>query len=130
MTSKPSIYTKLSANSLNNQRRDRVKNTIALSVLLMIASAASVMAQNAPAKDLFASKCAMCHGPDGSAQTTMGKNLKIRDFHSADVQKQSDADLKTVITKGKGKMPAFDGKLTGEQIDQLVGYLRGIGKQK
>jgi mono/diheme cytochrome c family protein len=96
----------------------------------MIASAASVMAQNASAKDLFVSKCAMCHGPDGSAQTTMGKNLKIRDFHSADVQKQSDADLKTVITKGKGKMPAFEGKLTGEQIDQLVGYLRGIGKQK
>jgi len=35
-----------------------------------------------------------------------------------------------VITKGKGKMPAFDGKLTGQQIDQLVGYLREIGKQK
>jgi cytochrome c551 len=60
----------------------------------------------------------------------MGKNLKIRDFHSADVQKQSDTDLKTAITKGKGKMPAFAGKLTGEQIDQLVGYLREIGKQK
>jgi mono/diheme cytochrome c family protein len=60
----------------------------------------------------------------------MGKNLKIRDFHSADVQKQSDADLKTVIGKGKGKMPAFDGKLTGEQIDQLVAYLREIGKKK
>jgi mono/diheme cytochrome c family protein len=107
-----------------------MKNTIALSVLLIIASAAGAVAQNAPAKDLFASKCAMCHGPDGSAQTTMGKNLKIRDFHSSDVQKQSDGDLKTVITKGKGKMPAFDGKLTGQQIDQLVGYLRQIGKQK
>jgi mono/diheme cytochrome c family protein len=107
-----------------------MKNTIALSVLLIIASAAGAVAQTAPAKDLFASKCAMCHGHDGSAQTTMGKNLKIRDFHSSDVQKQSDADLKTVITKGKGKMPAFDGKLTGQQIDQLVGYLREIGKQK
>jgi mono/diheme cytochrome c family protein len=108
-----------------------VKNTIALSVLLlMIASAAGAVAQNTPAKGLFATKCAMCHGPDGSAQTTMGKNLKIRDFHSAEVQKQSDADLKTTITKGKGKMPAFDGKLTGEQIDKLVGYIREMGKQK
>ena len=35
-----------------------------------------------------------------------------------------------MITKGKGKMPAFDGKLTRQQIDQLVGYLREIGKQK
>ena len=108
-----------------------MKNAIALSVLfLMIASAAGAVAQNTSAKDIFANKCAMCHGPDGSAQTTMGKNLKIRDFHSADVQKQSDADLKTVITKGKGKMPAFDGKLTGEQIDQVTGYIRQIGKQK
>lgn len=107
-----------------------MKNTIVLFVLLMIAFAANAVAQNTPAKDLFASKCAMCHGPDGSAQTTMAKNLKIRDFHSSDVQKQSDADLKTVITKGKGKMPSFDGKLTGEQIDQLVSYIREIGKQK
>lgn len=35
-----------------------------------------------------------------------------------------------MITKGKGKMPAFDGKLTGEQIDQLVSYIRETGKQK
>jgi len=107
-----------------------VKNTIALSVLLMIALAACAVAQNAPAKDLFASKCAICHGPDGSAQTTMGKNLKIRDFHSADVQKQSDADLKTAIAKGKNKMPPFEGKLTAEQIDQLVKYIREMGKRK
>jgi mono/diheme cytochrome c family protein len=107
-----------------------MKNTIILFVLLVSVFAAIAVAQNTPAKDLFASKCAMCHGADGSAKTTMGKNLNIRDFHSAEVQKQSDADLKTMITKGKGKMPAFDGKLTGEQIDQLASYIREIGKQK
>jgi mono/diheme cytochrome c family protein len=106
-----------------------MKNTIALSVLLMLALVAGAVAQNT-AKGLFASKCALCHGPDASAQTAMGKTLKIRDFHSADVQKQTDADLKTVVTKGKGKMPAFGGKLTGEEIDQLVGYIREIGKQQ
>lgn len=107
-----------------------MKNTIASVVLLMIAFAAIAVAQNTPAKNLFVSKCAICHGGDGSAKTTMGKNLKIRDFHSPEVQKQSDADLKTMITKGKGKMPPFEGKLTGEQIDQLVGYIREVGKQK
>jgi len=107
-----------------------MKNTIALLLLLMITLAASAVAENALAKDLFVSKCAICHGADGSAKTTMGKNLKIRDFHSSEVQKQSDADPKTMITKGKGKMPAFEGKLTGEQIDQLVGYIREVGKQK
>jgi cytochrome c6 len=107
-----------------------MKHTIAWFALLMFVCAAGAVAQNTSAKDLFASKCAMCHGPDGSAHTAMGKALKIRDFHSADVQKQSDADLKTVITKGKGKMPAFNGKLTGEQIEQLVGYIREMGKKK
>jgi cytochrome c6 len=107
-----------------------MRNANAWSLLLMIALAASAVAQNAPTKDLFSGKCSICHGPDGSAHTTMGKTLKIRDFHSADVQKQTDADLKTVVTKGKGKMPAFNGKLTGEQIDQLVGFIREMGKQK
>jgi len=108
----------------------KMKNAIALTVLLVFAFAVCGAGQDAPAKDLFASKCAACHGPDGSAQTTMARNLKIRDFHSLEVQKQTDADLKTVITKGKEKMPAFESKLTGEQIDQLVGYIRQIGKQK
>ena len=64
-----------------------MKNTIALLLLLMITLAASAVAENALAKDLFVSKCAICHGADGSAKTTMGKNLKIRDFHSSEVQK-------------------------------------------
>jgi len=60
-----------------NQGRD-IKNTIVLFVLLMIAFAGQCSAQNTPAKDLFASKCTLCHGPDGSAQTTMAKSLNSR----------------------------------------------------
>jgi cytochrome c6 len=107
-----------------------MKSALTVVLLVMITSAANAVAQSAGAKDLFVSKCAICHGADGSAKTATGKNLKIRDFHSPEVQKQSDADLKTLITKGKGKMPAFDAKLTGDQIDLLVGHIREIGKQK
>ena len=78
--------------------------------------------------ETFKAKCAACHGATGAGDTTMGKNLKIRDLGSADVQKQSDADLDTIITKGKGKMPAYDGKLTKEQIDGLVKYIRTLKK--
>jgi cytochrome c551 len=76
--------------------------------------------------DIFKSKCAACHGADGKGNTGMGKSLKLRDLSSADVQKQSDADLETIITKGKGKMPAYEGKLTKEQIDNVVKYLRTL----
>jgi mono/diheme cytochrome c family protein len=102
---------------------------IAFLVLLTATFAASAVAENADAKDLFVSKCAICHGADGSARTTIGKNMKIRDFHSSEVQKQSDADLKAIITKGKGKMPAFEGKLTEAQIDQLLAYIRELPKK-
>jgi len=66
----------------------------------------------------------MCHGADGKGDTGMGKTLKLRDLGSADVQGQSDADLTGIITNGKGKMPKYDGKLSKDQIGDLVKYIR------
>ncbi|HXZ32650.1 MAG TPA: c-type cytochrome [Terriglobales bacterium] len=76
--------------------------------------------------DLFKAKCAMCHGPDGKGQTAMGKTLNLRDLGSAEVQGQSDADLTGIITNGKGKMPKYDGKLTKEQIGDVLKYVRTL----
>ena len=61
----------------------------------------------------------------------MGKKLGTRDFHSPEVQKMTDAQLIEIITKGKEKMPAYGaGKLTAEQIKELAGYVRELGKKK
>jgi mono/diheme cytochrome c family protein len=79
--------------------------------------------------DLFKSKCAMCHGPDGAGKTMIGEKLKIPDLQSADVQKKTDADLKAIIANGKDKMPAYDAKLSKEQIDKLVAYIRDLAKK-
>jgi len=80
-------------------------------------------------ESLFKGKCAMCHGPDGAGKTTMGEKLKVPDLHSADVQKKSDADLKTIITKGKDKMPGYETKLSKEQIDKLVAFIRELAQK-
>ncbi len=76
--------------------------------------------------DTFKAKCAMCHGADGKGATAMGKTLNLRDLGSADVQAQSDADLTNIVTNGKGKMPKYDGKLTADQIADVVKYLRTL----
>jgi cytochrome c6 len=76
--------------------------------------------------DTFKAKCAMCHGADGKGQTAMGKTLNLRDLGSADVQGQSDADLTNIITNGKGKMPKYDGKLTKDQIGDVVKFIRTL----
>src|SRR5436190_22131873 len=69
---------------------------------------------------LFKAKCAMCHGPDGAGQTPTGKAMKIRDLRAADVQKATDKELNAAISDGKGKMPAYKGKLSQAEIDALI----------
>jgi cytochrome c6 len=98
----------------------------ALAVAVMALVCSTYTFANAAAD--YKAKCAMCHGATGNADTVMGKNLKIRDFSSAEVQKQTDAELAEIITKGKGRMPSYDGKLTKEQIDGLVKWIRTLKK--
>jgi cytochrome c6 len=77
---------------------------------------------------IYKAKCAMCHGADGKGQTPMGKNLKLRDLGSTDVQTQTDAQLVKWVADGKGKMPAYKGKLTPADIDAVVAFMRTLKK--
>jgi mono/diheme cytochrome c family protein len=79
-------------------------------------------------ESLYKTKCVACHGADGKGETAIGKTNKLRDFASADVQKQSDDELSGVISAGKGKMPAYGKSLKAEQIKDLVGYIRTFKK--
>jgi cytochrome c6 len=75
----------------------------------------------------YKAKCAMCHGPDGKGSAA-GTKMGVRDFGSAEVKAESDAQLTDLITKGKGKMPAYSGKLKDTEIKDLVTYIRGLAK--
>lgn len=104
-----------------------MKNVI--KAVLMIAASALVFCTWSLADsggDIFKAKCAMCHGADGKGATAMGKTFNLRDLGSADVQGQSDADLTNTITNGKGKMPKYDGKLTKDQINDVVKFIRTL----
>lgn len=98
----------------------------ALGVLFLLA--APLRAQDGAA--LYKSKCAACHGPDGTGNVPTGKALGVTDLTSADAQKQTDAELTDSIANGKGKkMPAYKGKITDDQIKGLVGYIRALAKK-
>ena len=84
---------------------------------------APAKADTAAGEAMFKAKCAGCHGADAKGKEAM----KTRDLSSADVQKQSDADLTGIITGGKGKMPAYK-TLTPDQVKDLVGYIRSLKK--
>jgi len=98
----------------------------ALGILFLLV--APLHAQDAAG--LYKSKCAACHGPDGTGNVAMGKTLGVTDLTSDDVQKQTDAQLTGSIANGKGKkMPAYKGKITDDQIKGLVGYIRTLAKK-
>lgn len=78
----------------------------------------------------FDAKCAMCHSKDGSGNSPMGKNMKVPDLRSKAVQSKSDADLHNFIAKGKGIMPGYSNKLSKDEINDLVAYIRVLGKKK
>lgn len=97
---------------------------VVLTAFLASLSAAGARAQDAEA--LYKGKCQPCHGPDGKGDTAAGKKLGARDFHSPEVAKMSDAELIEITKKGKGKMPGYEGKLTDDQIKDLVKYIRSL----
>jgi mono/diheme cytochrome c family protein len=70
----------------------------------------------------------MCHGADGLAATPMAKNMKVLSFKDAEMIKASDARLIASTTNGKGKMPAYNGKLTEAQIKDVIAYIRTLQK--
>jgi cytochrome c6 len=101
---------------------------LALSALLV---GQALFAQGGAAGEAtFKQKCAVCHGPDGAGATAMGRTFKLQDLRSPAVQNLTDAQLIEIVTKGKGKMPAYGTQLTSTQIKGVVAYLRELAKPK
>jgi cytochrome c551 len=97
--------------------------SLVLVASLALASSAFAAADGA---GVFKAKCAMCHGADGSASTGMGKSMGLKPLSCPEVQKMSDADLTALVTNGKGKMPAYKGKLSDDEISAVVKYVRTL----
>ncbi len=73
--------------------------------------------------DVYKAKCAMCHGPDGKKENAA---MGTKALTSPEIQKMSEAELVQVVSKGKGKMPGYAGKLTDEQIKAVVAYVKTL----
>jgi mono/diheme cytochrome c family protein len=89
----------------------------------------------ADAARTFNAKCGSCHGEDGKGKTKEGQKMKVGDMTAADWQKElTDEKIKQAILDGvtrekggvKQEMKAFKDKLSPEQVDALVKYVRGL----
>jgi cytochrome c5 len=97
-------------------------------VILAISAGAVYAAGDAAAgKAVYDRACKNCHGAKGEGNPTMAKMMKVemKSLASADVQKQSDEDLKEIVTKGKGKMHPV-ASVTGKSVDDVVAFVRTL----
>jgi mono/diheme cytochrome c family protein len=117
---------------MNSFARKTVAATFATAVLTLSIStlgpSRSALAFQS-VKSLYASKCAVCHGNDGTANTAKGKELKTRSFKADEFKKMPDAKAMEVMMKGKGKMEAYEKTLGKEKLEQLLAYCRELSNK-
>lgn len=86
------------------------------------------------AKKAYETKCASCHGKDGKGNAALVKALKVEpaslDLTAPATAGKTDAELLAVMQKGAGKMPAYAGKLSDKEIEDLVGYSRSLAPKE
>ena len=106
-----------------------MRTALICAAVLSIASAAYAAGDVKAGKAVYDSHCKNCHGETGVANPNIVKMMKtpIPDMGSASVQGMSDADLKKVVTDGKGKMPAIK-SVTGKAMDDMIAYIRTLKK--
>ena len=80
-------------------------------------------------KTVYEKACKTCHGATGVANPNIAKMLKvdIKDLSSSEVQTKSDADVKKIISAGKGKMKPVK-TVAGKDIDDVIAYVRTLKK--
>ncbi len=72
------------------------------------------------AKAIFEQECARCHGADGKQGLAGAKDLTVSPL--------TDAQKKEMILKGKGVMAGYEGRLSEQEIDNLVLYINTLKK--
>ncbi len=105
----------------------KIGTGIALATLMTATTCACAFGQNAGA-DTYKAKCQSCHGAEGTPNPGIAKAMGVKPANDPSVKSISEAQMITDTTDGKGKMPAFKGKLTDSQIKDSVDYFRSLGK--
>ena len=84
---------------------------------------------------VFKRQCQMCHGATGIGDGPAAKNLKGKLPNLADkatLAKVPDEDIHVLVEGGKkseiGNMPAFKTKLKPEEIQDVINFVRTLGK--
>lgn len=96
-------------------------------VAVVLTTSALLGVEPEAGKAVYDKKCASCHGKTGEGNPAIAKALKVelRHLDSKEVQAQSDAEWRKVITEGTAKKKPVKG-LTEEDLTLVLAYLRTL----
>jgi mono/diheme cytochrome c family protein len=97
----------------------------ALALLLAIGLAAPALADG---KALYDANCAKCHGPDGKADTPVGKAMKAASL-ARDWSAEGGADHVVQHVREDGKHTPVSGKLSDEDLQAIAQYVITFGSE-
>ena len=115
-------WTELLRTTLPNGRGFYLKNVIAIgqSVDAVLSNPYTSREDREAAEQIFRSRCAECHGPDGRGN--LGPSLARSGFKNGD----SDLAIYRVLTDGVAGTPMAPTDLSFAERWQMVGYLRNL----
>jgi cytochrome c6 len=84
----------------------------------------------ADGKTDFNANCVMCHGGDARTNAKRATMLKVEPQRLyLQASSMSKAEMIGVTKAGKNKMPAFESKLSEEQIKGIIDYIKSLSKK-
>ena len=89
-------------------------------------SPAASVDEFASAKANYAKHCEACHGPEatGGLVKVDKKQIKVPSLKAEHALKHTDDQITKMITNGEEEMPAFKDKLSAQEIQDMVRYVR------
>jgi cytochrome c6 len=94
-----------------------------MAVLAATVCLASAMGFAQSGEAIYKANCQSCHGSTGTPNPGIAKAMGVK---AASEYKSSEAEMIDAVKNGKGKMKAFSGKLTDDQIKAVVAYFRTL----
>jgi cytochrome c oxidase cbb3-type subunit 3 len=103
-----------------------------LGAVLALSGCDSLFPHRSEGEKLYREHCAKCHGLDGAGNTVQSMGNEYADLVDDVWRKGGDDDsIASVIREGVfGQMPAYNDKLTEQQIRAVVRYVRVLRHEK
>jgi mono/diheme cytochrome c family protein len=98
-----------------------IRNKVVLAAIFAVAGTVSFAQSGGDA--IYKANCQSCHGSSGTPNPGIAKMMDIK---PAAEYKSAEKDQIDAVKNGKGKMKAFSGKLTDDQIKAAVEYFRTL----